>query len=82
VGDAHLEYSLLGVLLSIQPWNYPHYQLSRFIGPHLMSGNVIPLKHAPGVPQYAEAFERVLKEAGLPDGVYTNLFLSNDQATG
>jgi succinate-semialdehyde dehydrogenase/glutarate-semialdehyde dehydrogenase len=47
-----------------------------------MSGNVIPLKHAPGVPQYAEAFERVLKEAGLPDGVYTNLFLSNDQAAG
>jgi len=80
MGDAHLEFSPLGVLLSIQPWNYPYYQLSRYVGPHLMSGNVMLLKHAPGVPQCAVAFERVLKEAGIPDGVYTNLFLSNDQA--
>jgi succinate-semialdehyde dehydrogenase/glutarate-semialdehyde dehydrogenase len=80
MGDAHLEFSPLGVLLSIQPWNYPYYQLSRFVGPHLMSGNVILLKHAPGVPQCAVAFERILTEAGLPEGVYTNLFLSNDQA--
>ena len=64
MGDAHLEFSPLGVLLSIQPWNYPYYQLSRFVGPHLMSGNVILLKHAGGVPQCAVAFERVLKEAG------------------
>ena len=80
MGDAHLEFSPLGVLLSVQPWNYPYYQLARFVGPHLMSGNVMLLKHAPGVPQCAVAFEQVLKDAGLPDGVYTNLFLSNDQS--
>jgi len=80
MGDAHLEFSPLGVLLSIQPWNYPYYQLARFVGPHLMSGNVMLLKHAPGVPQCAVAFEQVLKDAGVPVGVYTNLFLSNDQA--
>jgi succinate-semialdehyde dehydrogenase / glutarate-semialdehyde dehydrogenase len=79
VGDAHIEYSPLGVLIGIQPWNYPYYQLARFAGPNLMSGNVILLKHAPGVPQCALAFERILKEAGLPAGVYTNLFLSNEQ---
>jgi succinate-semialdehyde dehydrogenase/glutarate-semialdehyde dehydrogenase len=80
MGDAHLEFSPFGVLLSIQPWNYPYYQLARFVGPHLMSGNVMLLKHAPGVPQCAVAFEQVLKDAGVPVGVYTNLFLSNDQA--
>ena len=80
MGDAHLEFSPFGVLLSIQPWNYPYYQLSRFVGPHLMSGNVMLLKHAPGVPQCAVAFEQVLRDAGVPAGVYTNLFLSNDQA--
>jgi len=80
MGDAHLEFSPLGVLLSIQPWNYPYYQLARFVGPHLMSGNVMLLKHAPGVPQCAVAFEKVLKDAGVPAGVYTNLFLSNDQS--
>jgi succinate-semialdehyde dehydrogenase/glutarate-semialdehyde dehydrogenase len=80
MGDARLEYSPFGVLLSIQPWNYPYYQLARFAGPHLMSGNVMLVKHAPGVPQCAVAFEQVLQEAGAPEGVYTNLFLSNDQA--
>lgn len=80
LGDAHLEYSPLGILLSIQPWNYPYYQLARVVGPHLMSGNVILLKHAPGVPQCAVAFEQTLQRAGLPAGVYTNLFLSNEQA--
>jgi succinate-semialdehyde dehydrogenase/glutarate-semialdehyde dehydrogenase len=79
-GDAHLELSPVGVLLSIQPWNYPYYQLARFVGPHLMSGNVVLLKHAPGVPQCAIAFEQVLQDAGFPEGVYTNLFLTNDQA--
>src|ERR1700731_4824889 len=54
-------------------------RLARFVGPHLMSGNVMLLKHAPGVPQCAVAFEQVLKDAGVPVGVYTNLFLSNDQ---
>jgi succinate-semialdehyde dehydrogenase / glutarate-semialdehyde dehydrogenase len=80
MGDAHLEYTPIGVLLSIQPWNYPYYQLARFVGPHLMSGNVMLLKHAPGVPQCAVAFEQVLRDAGFPAGVYTNLFLSNDQS--
>jgi succinate-semialdehyde dehydrogenase / glutarate-semialdehyde dehydrogenase len=45
-----------------------------------MSGNVILLKHATRVPQCAVAFEKVLKDAGVPVGVYTNLFLSNNQA--
>src|ERR1700728_4699782 len=80
MGDAHLEFSPLGVLLSVQPWNYPYYQLARFVGPHLMSGNVVLLKHAPGVPQCAVAFEQVLQDAGFPESVYTNLFLTNDQA--
>jgi succinate-semialdehyde dehydrogenase / glutarate-semialdehyde dehydrogenase len=79
MGDAHIECSPIGVLIGIQPWNYPYYQLARFAAPNLMSGNVILLKHAPGVPQCALAFERILTEAGLPAGAYTNLFLSNDQ---
>jgi succinate-semialdehyde dehydrogenase / glutarate-semialdehyde dehydrogenase len=79
MGDAHVECSPIGVLIGIQPWNYPYYQLARFAAPNLMSGNVILLKHAPGVPQCALAFERILSEAGLPTGAYTNLFISNDQ---
>jgi succinate-semialdehyde dehydrogenase / glutarate-semialdehyde dehydrogenase len=78
-GEAYIEYSPLGVLIGVQPWNYPYYQLARFAAPHLTSGNVMLVKHAPGVPQCALAFEHLLVEAGAPAGVYTNVFLSNDQ---
>jgi succinate-semialdehyde dehydrogenase/glutarate-semialdehyde dehydrogenase len=78
-GEAHIEYSPLGVLIGVQPWNYPYYQLARFAAPHLTSGNVMLVKHAPGVPQCAIAFEQLLAEAGAPRGAYTNVFLSNDQ---
>src|SRR5580658_3529552 len=78
-GEAYIEYSPLGVLVGVQPWNYPYYQLARFAAPHLASGNVMLVKHAPGVPQCAQAFEQLLVEAGAPSGVYTNGFFSNDQ---
>ena len=78
-GEAYIEYSPLGVLIGVQPWNYPYYQLARFAAPHLTSGNVMLVKHAPGVPQCALAFEQLFMEAGAPAGVYTNVFLSNDQ---
>ena len=78
-GSACLVYSPLGVLIGIQPWNYPYYQLSRFAAPHLMAGNVLLVKHAQGVPQCALAFEQLFTDAGSPAGAYTNLFLSNDQ---
>ena len=48
--------------------------------PNLMAGNVLIVKHAPNVPQCALAFEKLFLDAGAPEGVYTNVFLSNEQA--
>jgi len=70
----------LGVILAIEPWNFPYYQLVRVAGPQLVAGNVVLAKHAPSVPQCALAFERLFEEAGAPKGVWTNLFCSNEQA--
>jgi len=56
MGDAHLEFSPLGVLIGVQPWNFPYYQLARFAAPNLMAGNVLLVKHSSGVPQCALAF--------------------------
>ena len=78
-GEAYIEYSPLRVLVGVQPWNYPYHQLARFAAPHLSSGNVMLVKHAPGVPQCALAFQQLFVEAGAPSGAYTNVFLSNDQ---
>lgn len=79
VGEAHLENSPLGVLLCIEPWNFPYYQLARVAGPQLMAGNVLVVKHAGTVPQCAIAFERLLLDAGAPVGAYTNLLISHEQ---
>jgi succinate-semialdehyde dehydrogenase / glutarate-semialdehyde dehydrogenase len=69
----------LGVVLAIEPWNWPYYQVARVIGPQLVAGNVVVLKHAETVPQCALAIEAVLRDAGFPEGAYTNLFVSLQQ---
>ncbi|WP_114969427.1 NAD-dependent succinate-semialdehyde dehydrogenase [Rhodoferax ferrireducens] len=76
---AELHIEPIGVLLGIEPWNFPYYQVARVAGPQLMVGNVLLLKHAENVPQSALAFARLFEEAGAPAGVYTNLFASIEQ---
>ena len=81
VGEAWVELQPIGVLMGVEPWNYPYYQLVRFVGPSFALGNTILMKHAAGVPQCALAFDQLLRDAGAPDGAYTNLFLSTDQVS-
>ncbi len=78
-GEAVVETSPLGVLFGVQPWNFPYYQLARFAGPNLMAGNVVLVKHSGTVPQCAIAFERLWRDAGAPEGAYTNLLISHSQ---
>jgi succinate-semialdehyde dehydrogenase/glutarate-semialdehyde dehydrogenase len=78
-GSATVHVHPLGVLLGIEPWNYPYYQIARVAAPQLMVGNVLILKHAENVPQSALAFARLFEEAGAPPGVYTNVFASIEQ---
>ena len=78
-GDAVVVSSPLGVILGIQLWNFPFYQLVRVAAPNLMAGNVVMVKHASNVPQAAAAFEDLLAEAGAPQGAYTNLFATKYQ---
>ncbi|CAB3745702.1 NAD-dependent succinate-semialdehyde dehydrogenase [Paraburkholderia humisilvae] len=69
----------IGVILAIEPWNFPYYQLARVAATQLVAGNVVLMKHAENVPQCALAFARLFEEAGAPEGVYTNLFCSIEQ---
>ena len=74
-GEATVVSEPVGVLLAIEPWNYPLYQVVRVAGPNLVLGNTILLKHAELNPQCALALERLFRDAGAPEGVYTNVFL-------
>jgi succinate-semialdehyde dehydrogenase / glutarate-semialdehyde dehydrogenase len=75
-GEAVVENEPIGVLLAIEPWNYPLYQVVRVAGPNLVLGNAILLKHAEVNPQTALAIEKCFLDAGVPEGVYTNVFLA------
>ncbi len=80
-GSALIRYSPIGVLLGVQPWNFPFYQVARFAAPNIMAGNTILIKHASIVPQCAIAIEELFLEAGAPIGLYTNLLISGKRAT-
>ncbi len=80
-GKALIRYSPVGVLLGIQPWNFPFYQVARFAAPNLMIGNTVLIKHAMNVPQCAIAIEEIFAEAGAPLGLYTNLLISHQQSS-
>lgn len=78
-GKAIIQKRPVGALLGIMPWNYPYYQVARFAAPNLVLGNTIVLKHAESCPRSALAIEQIMKDAGLPDGAYVNVFATHDQ---
>ena len=75
-GSAFIRSQSVGTLLGIMPWNFPYYQVARFAGPNLVLGNTILLKHASQCPESAAAIAAIFTEAGVPAGVYTNLYAS------
>ncbi|KRB36362.1 NAD-dependent succinate-semialdehyde dehydrogenase [Microbacterium sp. Root180] len=79
-GTAVIRRTALGPLLGIMPWNFPYYQVARFAAPNIVIGNTIILKHAGQCPESAAAIEKIYADAGLGDGVYTNVYASNEQA--
>jgi succinate-semialdehyde dehydrogenase/glutarate-semialdehyde dehydrogenase len=78
-GEAVIVKQPIGPLLGVMPWNFPCYQVARFVAPNLVLGNTIVLKHASICPRSAAAIERVLRDAGVPDDVYVNVFASSRQ---
>ncbi|MFK0007801.1 NAD-dependent succinate-semialdehyde dehydrogenase [Paenarthrobacter sp. NPDC090520] len=69
----------LGPLLGVMPWNYPYYQVARFVAPNLLLGNTVLLKHAESCPGSAQAIQDVFAEADVPNGVYSNVFATHEQ---
>lgn len=76
---SYVSYQPLGVVLAVMPWNFPYWQVFRAMGPILMAGNTMVLKHASNVSGCAKAIERIVKNAGAPKGLFTTLLLPSSR---
>lgn len=69
----------LGIVLVIAPWNYPYLTAVNTIGPALMAGNAVILKHAAQTILVGERFQQAMDAAGIPKGLFQNINLTHDQ---
>lgn len=79
---AYVRFDPLGVILAVMPWNFPYWQVFRFIAPHLMAGNGGLLKHASNVPQCALAIEKLMHDAGFPRDLFRTLLIGSKPVRG
>lgn len=71
-------YCPIGVIYSIQPWNFPVYQPSRVLASNLMAGNGVILKHASICTGSGLMLRDICLEAGLPKGLFDVLIIDHE----
>jgi len=76
--ESYISYQPIGTVLAVMPWNFPFWQVFRFLAPALMAGNTGVLKHASNVSGCALAIEQLVREAGFPDDVFRSLLIGSN----
>ncbi len=77
VRSSFIRYRPIGPVLAVMPWNFPFWQVFRFLAPALTAGNTGLLKHASNVPQSALAIEEIVRRAGFPKDVFQTLLIGS-----
>ncbi len=71
----------IGVTTGILPWNFPFFLIARKAAPALITGNTIVVKPSQQTPENAYVFAQIVKESGLPKGVF-NLVMGRGSVIG
>ena len=74
-----MQYDPLGVILGVMPWNFPYWQVIRFIAPVLMAGNTCVVKHASNVSGSSMLIEKLIIENTPFDNIYRTLLVSSNK---
>jgi len=81
-GHAEARWLPTGPVLAVMPWNFPYWQVVRFLAPTIMAGNVALLKHASSVQGCGMLMQQLVSAAGAPDGLFQNLPIKSDKVSG
>jgi acyl-CoA reductase-like NAD-dependent aldehyde dehydrogenase len=73
-------YQSIGPIFGVMPWNLPFWQVLRFFIPAALVGNTVIVKHAESVQGCAAAIDKLIRDAGAPEGLYINLVIGRDRA--
>lgn len=76
---SYVTFQPIGVVLAVMPWNFPFWQVFRFLAPALAAGNCGVLKHASNVPGSALAIQELIEQARFPKNVFQTLLVSNTE---
>jgi len=77
--ESYISYQPIGTVLAVMPWNFPFWQVFRFLAPALMAGNTGVLKHASNVSGCALAIEQLVRDAGFPEDVFRTLLIGSKE---
>lgn len=76
--SAKIVYQPTGTILGIMPWNFPVWQVIRFMAPTILAGNAVILRHASNVTASALALTQIIARV-LPENLFNFVLCDHDQ---
>ena len=77
--SSFVTYNPLGIILAVMPWNFPFWQVFRFLIPCLIAGNAVLLKHASIVTGCGQMIQELFKRAQFPENLFKHLLIRSQQ---